>query len=70
MSASIFGENGLAGLAFDYHLSTIVVTIFILADPVMLVKKFFITVKCLRKQIIKYFVTKPELIEFDKGGSP
>lgn len=70
MSASIFGENGLAGLAFDYHLSTVVVTVFIIADPIMLLKKICITVKCLRKQIIKYFTTNPELIDFDKGGSP
>jgi hypothetical protein len=49
-----YGADGLAGIIFDYHISALTVGLTVkLLDPLNLIFKFLICVKCIRNYIIK-----------------
>lgn len=49
-----YGADGLSGIAFDYHISSITVGLVVkLLDPVNLIFKLCISVRCIRNYIIK-----------------
>lgn len=49
-----YGADGLSGIVFDYHISSISVGLIVkLLDPVNLIFKLCISVKCIRNYIIK-----------------
>lgn len=49
-----YGADGLSGIVFDYHISSIAVGLTIkLLDPVNLAFKLIISIKCIRHYFIK-----------------
>lgn len=65
----VFGNQGLAGFAFDYHISCILQIITKLADPVMIIKKVLITIRWLRYKLIRFLVPQPAKVDFRKGST-
>jgi hypothetical protein len=48
-----YGSNGLSGIVFDYHISALTVGLVVkLLDPVNLLIKLAINIKCIRNGII------------------
>jgi hypothetical protein len=64
-----FGNLGLAGLAFDYHLSCIIQVLTKIFNPVLIIKKVLITIRWLRYRLIRFLVSHPAKVDFVKGAS-
>lgn len=59
----LYGNDGLAGLAFDYHITGIVQAVMMIFDPMMLIKKVLITIRFTRYKLIRVF--SPPRLEGD-----
>lgn len=64
----LYGNDGLAGLAFDYHITAIVQAFTKIFDPMMIIKKVLITLRFTRYKLIR--VLSPPTIEDFKKGVP
>jgi hypothetical protein len=65
----IYGNLGLAGLAFDYHISCIIQVLTKIFDPILITKKVLTTIRCLRHRLIRFLVPRPGKVDFAKGAS-
>ena len=63
-SAHVFGILGLAGLAFDYHITSIIQVATRIFDPLLIAKKAAITIKWVRHKLIRFLVVQPEKVDF------
>lgn len=54
INGKYYGADGLAGIAYDYHISTIAVGLTVkLLDPMSLLIWLGINIKCIRNYLIK-----------------
>jgi hypothetical protein len=60
----VFGNLGLAGLAFDYHISCIIQVLTKIFDPMLIIKKILITIRWLRYRLIRFLVSRPGKVDF------
>ena len=63
----IYGNQGLAGLAFDYHISTLVAVIKSLFDTTTMLKIGAINFKFVRRKIIRFLVPDSTNVDLEKG---
>ena len=56
---SLYGASGLAGIVFDYHISAVTINLIMqLINPVFVIIKFCLFLKCIRDKIIKLLYHK------------
>lgn len=59
---SIYGAAGLSGIVFDYHISAVTINLILqLINPVFIILKFCVYLKCIRDKIIKLFYHKDKI---------
>lgn len=63
----IYGNQGLAGLAFDYHISTLVAVIKSLFETTTMLKIGAIGVKYVRRSVIRFLVQDTKNVDLIKG---
>ena len=54
ISSNYYGSTGLAGIAFDYHITSLAVILATkLLDPISLIVKIALEVRCIRNWLIR-----------------
>lgn len=65
--AFIYGNRGLAGLAFDYHISSLIAVIKGLFNTVTMLKIGAIGVKFIRRIVIRFLVKDSNNVDLQQG---
>lgn len=63
----IYGNKGLAGLAFDYHISQIISVVRGLFNSMTMIKVALIFVRFTRRIIIRFLTKNSYAIDYKKG---
>ena len=63
----VYGNNGLAGIVFDYHTSAIIAAIKGLFSIAAIIKTIGIAIRWTRHKIIWFLITDTINIDFKKG---
>lgn len=55
----LYGASGLSGIVFDYHISAVTINLILqLINPIFIILKFCLYLKCIRDKVIKLFYHK------------
>lgn len=63
----IYGNDGLSGFSFDYHVSAVITTIKGLFSINLIIKFIAIAMKKIRYKIIRYLCRNPQEVNFEIG---
>ena len=61
IKGNLYGSDGLSGLVFDYHIGVIGGLAVKLFDPLFLIKKLVIEVRCIRNYVIRFLCSNIEV---------